>query len=297
MTDRKSCLIILDADQLLDEKESILSHLDWLYHSNKNLSIIYLFQKNITESSLTRRISPYTTLFQNISVYSYFDRISMSNFFNFREKSFKVKIPDDLKAKILENCGGSPWLTRQAIRHLSQAKDEKEIFSDEAMKIRLNILYQELSDLQKTVIEKILKENYQFVTEEKQVLEYLLKTGLLIRRKSTYKITIPIFEKFLQDKINSKLQIRLNSANQIILDDTLIDSFFSRREKKVLKLLIKNHAKIVSREELAGFIWGNESYSDWALDQLMKRLRNKLVKLGLDRKQIKTLKNQGFFYS
>jgi len=42
---KKIALIILDADQLLDEKYSLLSYLDKLYHDRPVLSLIYFFQK------------------------------------------------------------------------------------------------------------------------------------------------------------------------------------------------------------------------------------------------------------
>ena len=73
--------------------------------------------------------------------------------------------------------------------------------------------------------------------------------------------------------------------------------FFSRREKQLIKKLLQNKGQLVSRNTVANILRYNvtdEKYTDWALDQAIKRLRNKLLKLGLRNNLLKTVKNQGF---
>lgn len=79
-----------------------------------------------------------------------------------------------------------------------------------------------------------------------------------------------------------------------------MDTFFSKREKRLLINLLKNNQKIISRDLVAQAIWGSEydnSYTDWALDQFIRRLRNKLSSLGFAKTLIKTVKNRGFTIS
>ena len=293
-------LLILDADQLLDEKIALLSCLDKMYFDRKNFSMVYLFQKNITSLEKTKKLSPYTSLFQNISIFSCFEPEAMSYFIKFIALSFKTKITKELERKILDRCNGAPWLVKESVRYYYQTGDTKNIFNHDNMKIKLNILYQELSIEEKLVVEKIIKMNFQFDLKEKAVINYLTKTGLLIKKGQQYDVSIPIFKDFIQETINSKTQINLNQNGQLLVNGVLVEGFFSRREKKIIKLFLENKEKILNREGIALAVWSNNKenlYTDWALDQIIRRLRNKFVKLGLSRYLIKTIKNQGYLFN
>ncbi|OGK10142.1 hypothetical protein A2767_05680 [Candidatus Roizmanbacteria bacterium RIFCSPHIGHO2_01_FULL_35_10] len=294
---KKIALIILDADQLLDEKYSLLSYLDKLYHDRPVLSLIYFFQKNTTSDSLTKSLSSYTSLFQNIEVYSLFNYAEMKHFIDFITQYFKVYISNKLKNKILNYCGGSPWLIKEAIRYYYQTRDEINLFNHDNMKLKLKILYQELSLEEKVIIEKIIKKDFQFNPIEQEYLNYLIKTGLVNMVGREYIISIPIFNHFVKELINAKNKLNINHNDQLVINNVLIEGLFSRREKRIIKYLLKNKEKILLREEVASVIWKNdsqESYTDWSLDQIIRRLRNKFTKLGLNRNIIQTKKNQGY---
>ncbi len=297
---KRIVLLILDADQLLDEKTALLSCLDKLYFDRKNFSLIYLFQKNITAFEITKKLSSYTSLFQNISIFSYFMQEDMEFFLKYIGKDFKIKIPREIERKILDRCGGAPWLIKESIRYYSQTQDEKKIFNHDNMKLKLNIIYQELSEVEKIVVEKVTKNNYQFNSQEKATVNYLLHTKLLVKRGQEYDISIPIFKDIIIELINEKTQLTLNSKDQLIINNVLIEGFFSRREKRIIKLFLKNKEKVLNREKIALTVWLNNKdnvYSDWALDQIIRRLRNKFVKLGLSHQLIKTIKNQGYLFN
>ena len=297
ISSNKIVLLILDADQLLDEKTALLSCLDKIYFDRKNYSIIYFFQKNITSSKYTKKLSPYTSLFQNISAFSYFRPEAMNYFIKFIELNFKIKITTELEKKIIDQCGGAPWLIKEAVRYFYQTLDEKNIFNHENMRLKLEILYQELSEEERIVVEKVVKNIYQFDTQEKTIVNYLLRTNLLVDKNQKYDISIPIFKDFILEMLNEKTQITLNSEEQLIINNVIIEGFFSRREKRVIKLFLQNRGKVLSREKIALAVWLNNKdsfYTDWALDQILRRLRNKFVKLGLSCQLIKTIKNQGY---
>ena len=292
-------LFILDADKFLDEKNSLLSYINTLFHKKK-LSIIYLFQKNIGYKNITLKYSAYSTLYQNIFYYPFFKTNDMLSFISYMEIYFHLFLPRKIKKLIIENCGSSPWLTKQAIRQFNQDHSEKEIFTNDSMKIKINILYQELTEPEKNLLKKILKNEYRFSCEEKEIINYLTKINLLKKDKKNYSLTIPLLEQFIKDEINNQTQININEREEITINSVNISNFFSKRERKLLKHLIKNHSQIINREKTALIIWGEnyqEDYTDWALDQFMRRIRNKLVKLGLNNELIKTIRNQGFIFN
>jgi DNA-binding winged helix-turn-helix (wHTH) protein len=75
---------------------------------------------------------------------------------------------------------------------------------------------------------------------------------------------------------------------------------FSITENKVLNYLRNHPDVVVSRVDIAQLVWGEEEwedkYSDWAIGQLIYRLRKKLEYSSLAG-EIQTKKGQGFIYS
>ena len=59
---------------------------------------------------------------------------------------------------------------------------------------------------------------------------------------------------------------------------------------------MENSDKLRSRDEIGDTLWGKESYekySDWAIDQLMSKLRKKLEKLGI-KDRLATVRGKGY---
>ncbi len=72
---------------------------------------------------------------------------------------------------------------------------------------------------------------------------------------------------------------------------------FSRKELRVFKLLLEHRNSIVSRDEIAQRMWqGNvqEQYSDWAIDQLIARLRKRFVTFFLPSRLISVVRGRGY---
>lgn len=74
---------------------------------------------------------------------------------------------------------------------------------------------------------------------------------------------------------------------------------FTREEKIFFQLLLVKRRQIVGRELLAESLWGKNwevKYSDWALDRLVYRLRQKMQALNIDPVLLKTRKKKGFVW-
>ncbi len=76
-------------------------------------------------------------------------------------------------------------------------------------------------------------------------------------------------------------------------------SAFSPSEHRVLAYLQEHEGQTIPREDIARIVWGEEEwedkYSDWAIGQLVYRLRQKLA-YGASQDVIETRKGQGFEY-
>ncbi len=294
-TTKKIVLLVLDADKLIDEKISLVSSLNNLYHQIPTLSILYFFGKNITSLTLAKKLSNYTTFYQNIHIFPYLDKKDSYHFVHYLEKKLDTEIPDTLIEGIVDMCGGIPWLIKEACRYWSKIKDFDHIFDHEEMRIKICMLADEFLIEEKKILEKILKRNFVFSNQEQIVLNYLLKTNTLFKKGHTYYFFSPLLEDCLKKQLTEKLKIEALNAHDLVINGVAMNNYFSIREKRLLLYLINKKGETIERDCVAKIIWkGQESYSDWALDQFILRLRKKLVSLGFEKNFIKTVKNQGF---
>ncbi len=95
-----------------------------------------------------------------------------------------------------------------------------------------------------------------------------------------------------KDKIDAKDFVLNMSNSTIIKNDKIID--LTKNEYKILKYLIENRGKIVSREDIMDCLWESESFiDDNTLSVNITRLRTKLEELGLQ-DLIETKRGQGY---
>ncbi len=293
---KKPVLIILDADRLIMEKRNLLSFFDSIYHK-KSGSILYLFQKNITYKKYLKDLSSYTTLFQNMVVFPYYNIDDSRLFIDYLKLTFG-KVPDQIQQNIINECGGCFWLIKQAVRYYSQTRDIQQLFSHDDIKIKLQILYKEYEPEERHIMQKIVLKQFNFKSEDRECLSHLLKTKLIKQQKGKFSLTIPLLQDIIKNDIKEKNRLEIKN-NTIELNGVSIEIFLSKSEKKLLRLFLEKHNQIISRMKIASILWGEidqNQYTDWALDQMMYRFRKKLAKLDLDNNLIKTVKNKGFIY-
>ena len=96
----------------------------------------------------------------------------------------------------------------------------------------------------------------------------------------------------MQDKINCNQFILNISKNTLETDEKTIE--LTKNEFRILKYLVQNRGKIVSREEIMETLWEDESFiDDNTLTVNITRLRNKMEELGL-KELIETKRGQGY---
>lgn len=135
-------------------------------------------------------------------------------------------------------------------------------------------------------LDELISINYgadHYITKPFNIHILLAKINSLLRRSNN---------KDLKDKINAKDFILNMSNSTIIKDDRTID--LTRNEYKILKYLIENRGKIVSREDIMECLWESESFiDDNTLSVNITRLRTKLEELEL-KGLIETKRGQGY---
>ena len=102
--------------------------------------------------------------------------------------------------------------------------------------------------------------------------------------------------------LSDYIQYRVSGDDLVLLQDKIslnkvpLDYFLSRKEYRILRLLLKDRGSLVTRQQLAEVIWQdhNEEYSDWAIDQLMTRLRKRLESLSLSSTILQSVRGKGY---
>ena len=111
----------------------------------------------------------------------------------------------------------------------------------------------------------------------------LAKIGSLLRRTNMQEVN---------DKIDVKDFILNTSNNTIEKNGKIIE--LTKNEYKILKFLVQNRGKIVSREDIMECLWESESFiDDNTLTVNITRLRNKLEELEL-KELLETKRGQGY---
>lgn len=165
------------------------------------------------------------------------------------------------------------------------------------MGLRLQIIFNEFDDLEKHVLEKSLSKGATFDEKERRIIDYFVNINLLKPKDSGFVFAIPLFANYIKEQSLKKNRLALNELKQISLNGVIIEGFFSVREKKLLRFFLQLPNTSITRAKVASIIWKQQNYTDWALDQFIRRLRNKFAKLGLNRSLISTMRNQGFIFS
>ena len=133
-------------------------------------------------------------------------------------------------------------------------------------------------------LDELISINYgadHYVTKPFNIQILLAKINTLLRRTNNY-----------YDLIDAKDFILDISNNTITKNDITID--LTKNEYKILKFLVENRGKIVSREDIMECLWESESFiDDNTLSVNITRLRTKLEELNL-KDLIETKRGQGY---
>lgn len=136
-------------------------------------------------------------------------------------------------------------------------------------------------------IDELLSINYgadHYITKPFNIQILLAKISSLLRRANTFNE--------ISDKIDANDFILNTAKSTIEKDGKSIE--LTKNEYKILKYLVQNREKIISREDIMDFLWDSESFvDDNTLSVNITRLRNKLEEINL-KELLETRRGQGY---
>lgn len=236
--------------------------------------INYLF----TSNRPLEYLSPDVFKGGNLEVFSpkYFlkpsSKVDLLPIINEFEKTRKIKVNNKIKKVVYYYSGGHAQYALLVLQALEKSNyNLKNI--DFLLKNDLSILEQG-------------RELWDFLTTEEK--------GLIISNKNLppehFLVQIGLIN---NDVFLNPLFCRFSKSQKLLEKST--DTELTKKEKALLTLLLNNEGNISLREDIINFVWPEkpEEVNEWTLDQLVKRLRKKLVVLK-DNYLIVTVKNQGY---
>lgn len=292
-TDKEIGIFFTNPDIIVYQQSyEIIDSLVKVHEEKPNLRFIFLFDIDITHPEIARHFRS-TALFSNVYYYPLYKEKDANDFVTYLSEKWQFEVPDRVREKIVYKCGGHLWLLKYTMRALRDdpRSDLQEIFESEQMIFRLEQISNLFLDSEKALLRRFIKGESIEEEDEKHSLRYLTKMNIVNGRD----LTIPLLEDHLRKSL-PKVNIQITDKH-VLLNDIRVDSQFSRQEKRVFKLLLELKNQVVTRDEIAKAIWPintEESYSDWAVDRLIARLRTKIISLGLPKDIIKTFRNRGY---
>jgi DNA-binding winged helix-turn-helix (wHTH) protein len=200
---------------------------------------------------------------------------------------YDLSIPETLQQSLLGLVDGYGQYLHLSLIILQEKKDkvpvskealETVLLKDERIYLQSEELWESLTTDEQNVLQKVGKK--ESLSEGEKVLgKYLWDCGF-IQEKNT--IFSPLFAYYVAQK------------EKRTLDASNTD--FTKKEQKLFVLLKANLNEICEREKIIEGVWPEVEelgVSDWAIDRLVARVRNKL-KLQKSGFEIQTIKTRGY---
>jgi DNA-binding winged helix-turn-helix (wHTH) protein len=234
------------------------------------------------------------------------------------EESTGYKLTEKKARVVGEMCDGHPYFLKLAIESLAKTDLSDSPMSSEEIKKFLQMNYEiravcermievQTDRIRGKLAELATKKVYELPGEE---LQTLVALGLVKKEgKGPYEPFCQLFKDAILKTIKAKDVSAESSENKLVFDPSLNSVIFrgraigeelTRQEYDLLVYFLKAPDKVHSRDEVAEAIWGKESfdkYSDWAIDQLMSKLRKKLSQIGVGSGLLKTVRGRGYKFT
>ena len=286
-------LVLPQAEKYLTvDNIHILSYLSSVVDAFSSLVVsLCFFEVDFIHSSLTRMFPVSTRLYQNIHYYPLYSTEDTLRFIRYLGKKWKTPISKNQETRIVEQCGGHFWLIKEAVRQMAAGNSNP--FNQEGIRFRLRTIYDHFLPSEQSLLAKMSVHKQTFEPYEKESLRYFQKMNFMNQRGTCL---VQLFEDFVAETAKFKGEFMLRDG-KILLNEVPVDRMFSYQERRMVKMFLQKKGEIVTRDEIAAILWPTntqDNYSDWAIDQIIARLRKRLSELYLSPKLLRSVRGKGY---
>lgn len=256
------------------------------------ISVLSLYEVNIAHETYAKMLTSLSSLFQSLFSYPLYSRDDSERLLKYLTDRWGGSLSEQLTKRVHEMCGGHPWLLAETVR--LNASNDNFSFEDESMMFRMRSIFSMLhADEQNLLIKKLIKKSTVFSPSELICYQYFRQMNMF---SETDENLVGYVEYYIRNHMYSNKSFKLVGST-IQLNNVPIDRLFSTNERRVVKLLLEREGEIVSRDEIAQRLWPvktDEQYSDWAIDQVMARIRKRFSELSLSPTTLRAVRNKGY---
>jgi hypothetical protein len=300
LNNKTEVLLIFDEfNQLKDYSNAFFFTLD------KILSLGQIFENLEVTSVLisdefidTTKVKPAEGMGKMIYHYFNFFVIPAPSWEEFKQNPIKpvqANLNDESKKRLYELTGGNPSLIVSILDTDFMNLDIDELLKDYEVEWKLTEFWDSIGESNRRVLKAIASgENLQL--NNRLQANFLEITKLVNLEKKNIN---PELIEFHAKKLVELDKQFAKDKNIILVGDTkILLQEFSPQLSSTFKLFYENANQVVTREQIAEEIWGEEyldKYSDYAIDKLISKLRSQLDEMGLGDDVIKTKKGVGYY--
>lgn len=167
-------------------------------------------------------------------------------------------------------------------KKLPDSKEElfNNLMQDERISLQSDELWESLTEKEQKVLMKVSRKE-KISSEEEKGAKYLWDTGFVSEKNGAHTAFSPLFDKYLKQR---------HTKSEVVSVE------FTKKEHGLFILLKECKDQICEREKIIETVWPEvEAFgvSDWAIDRLVARVRNKL-KQQQSQFEIQTIKTRGY---
>lgn len=308
-------LFLGEFDELSFTSSIFYNNLRSLWGSlSSKVHYVFLMREDITNQEKITRWGDLTELvLQNVIYLPLLDKKDTLYVAEKIAKELSANLSEEEKSLLADLFGGHPYMIRVGIRVIDKANGERQ--SMENLK-KLLLGYYELKsvargilDVQTDEAKEILRSiaDDEKVNDQSESLFFLEKMGLIFRdAPDKYRVFGELFKAAISVTKNGGTKVAATTPNgglriddqtgAVIFGSRTIEERFTRQEYLILTALLKKTNSLFTRDDIGDVLWGKESYekySDWAIDQVISKLRKKIAILGT-KDQLITIKGRGY---
>src|SRR3989338_10573532 len=277
-------------DRLIEAVDSqFFANLEGLVDAcNQKLSYVFTSFRQVDDILKGKIDRNFLHVFSNVLWIKPASRKDTEIIFNAFKKRYKLKVKKDIEKKLITFSGGHVQYLHllililvQKVGENSQLEPEDLIWEDERIRLQSEEIWESLNDLEKEAVLGIHK-GKGVAKDQKHLTKYLWESGLVSGSNGKSEVFSALFDNFLKFKAGEKEEVEV------------VD--FTKKEKMLYDFLLQNLDKVCEREKIIEAVWPESEelgVSDWTIDRLVARLREKL-KIQKSKYQIVTVKTRGF---
>lgn len=294
----QTVFFVIDGEWMIRSMPFVFGNIQqYLLRVRRSVSFFWFIESDILSPLYTSIVTNCPSFIQNILYDRQHEPTSVYHFIRHMEGVHGFALGDKDRNEIVQHCGGHLWIAAEAIRHAHECG--KVTYDHDAMTYRIRRVWEGFSQHEQQVLKYIAQKKLIPSTLARS-LEFLIRLRLVVRGESSYSVSIPLLEKYIYKVVDEQQHLVIGADDKLYVHDVCVDPQFTQRENDLIKALLRLPGQLVLRDKLAYALWGDgweDHSSDWALDQALRRIREKLRVLGMMKPFFQTVKGKGVYVS